>query len=91
MSDVDAKVCPVKDLLLQATVCDPASAEHQHDMSMDVKRLLALTSTLQKGQKIWLELYSQVFKNVRCLSQESLALCCYNSKTAVSFTLPFLW
>lgn len=59
-------------LLLQATARDPACAEHRHDMSLDTKRLVALKSTLQKGQDIWLEMYFQVFKNVRCLS-----LCCW--------------
>ena len=37
-------------------------------MSLDAKRLVALKSTLRKGQDIWLEMYLRVFKNVRCLS-----------------------
>lgn len=53
---------------LQATSGDPACAEHRHDMSLDTRRLVALKSTLRKGQDIWLEMYLQVFKNVCCLS-----------------------
>ena len=51
---------------MQGTVGDPACPEHQRDLSLDAKRLLSLRSTLHQGQKIWLELYQQVFGKVRC-------------------------
>ncbi|KAL3148944.1 hypothetical protein ABBQ32_001804 [Trebouxia sp. C0010 RCD-2024] len=50
--------------IAEATVRDPACAEQMRDLSLDVKRLQALTSTLQKGQTIWLDLYQQAFQKV---------------------------
>lgn len=50
--------------IAEATVRDPACAEQMRDLSLDIKRLQALTSTLQKGQTIWLDLYQQAFQKV---------------------------
>lgn len=74
---------------LQATVRDPACAEQMRDLSLDIKRLQALTSTLQKGQTIWLDLYQQAFQKVCCLCAKGLYCC--NSCSFWHEFASFLW